>query len=71
MKKQIKAMKREEESFIKTTTDINRLIVLQDREWSWLRSCGYKGADFSRRKNSAITKTIRLIDERLSELQKK
>jgi hypothetical protein len=64
-------MKREEELFIKTTTDINWLIVLRNREISWIFSCGYKGADFPRRKNSAITKTIRLIDNRLNELQNK
>jgi len=71
MKKQIKEMNRNENSFIKTTTDINRLIVLRNQENSWIFSCGYKGADFPRRKNSAITKKLRLIENRLNELKNK
>ena len=71
MKTQIKIMNQKENSFIKTTTDINRLIVLRNQEVSWLTSCGYKGIDFPRRKNSAITKKLRLIENRLLELQKK
>ena len=64
-------MNQKENSFIKTTTDINRLIVLQNREISWLLSCGYIGADFPSRRNSAITKKLRLIENRLLDLQKK
>jgi hypothetical protein len=71
MKKQIEEMNQNENSFIKTATDINRLIVLRNREISWLMSCGYIGIDFPRRKNSAITKKLRLIESRLNELQKK
>ena len=70
MKTQIKVMYQKEYSFIKTTTDVNRLIVLGNREISWLRSCGYKGVDFPRRKNSSITKKLRLIENRLNDLQK-
>jgi hypothetical protein len=71
MKKQIREMNQNENSFIKTTTDTNWLIVLRNREFSWLISCGYIGIDFPRRKNSAITKKLRLIENRLNELQNK
>jgi hypothetical protein len=70
MKTQIKIMNQKENSFIKTSTDVNRLMILRNRELSWLLSCGYKGVDFPRRKNSADTKTLRLIENRLNELQK-
>jgi hypothetical protein len=70
MKTQIKIMNQKENSFIKTTTDIKRLKFLRNRELSWLTFCGYKGVDFPRRKNSAITKKLRLIENRLLELQK-
>jgi hypothetical protein len=70
MKTQIKIMNQKENSFIKISTNVNRLMILRNRELSWLLSCGYKGIDFPRRRNSAITKKLRLIESRLNELQK-